>query len=150
MAPVRYVGDTSVIIQAVIAEANSPQVETLLAGLISPGSITQLWIPDYCLVECGNVLWSHVQFKGLAQSDAENYLQWLLRLPLHIASSRKLLPRTLEIAQAQGITVYDAGFLALAEKLACPLITEDAKQATAATKMGLALKPIIDFPPAVP
>lgn len=64
--------------------------------------------------------------------------------------SRKLLPRTLEIAQAQRITVYDAGFLVLAEKPTCPLITEGVKRAAAAIAMGLTLKPITDFLPAVP
>ena len=147
MTPVHYVGDTSIVVQVLVTEANSPRVETLLAGLLMPESETQLWVPDYCLVECGNVLWGHVQFKGMAGAIAEAHLDRLLKLPLHIASSVIRLPRTLQIAMALSITMYDAGFLALAEKLQCPLITEDGKQAKAANAMGLALKSITDFPP---
>ena len=116
MTSLRYVGDTSVVVQALVAETYSPQVKNLLAGLNIPSQPAQLWIPDYCLVECSNVLWSQSRFNGMDQVQVETHLQRLLSLPFHIASSRVLLPLTMKIALSQTITTYDAGFLALAKK----------------------------------
>jgi predicted nucleic acid-binding protein len=58
----------------------------------------------------------------------------------------ELLPRALEIGLNNQLAVYDSVHIALAEKLGLPLITVDAKQATAATASGVVLKPITDFP----
>jgi hypothetical protein len=43
-----------------------------------------LIVPEFCLLECTNVLWKQVRFQGMAQSQAESLVSDLGALPLVI------------------------------------------------------------------
>jgi predicted nucleic acid-binding protein len=144
---VRYVADSSIIAQAVVADSNSPRVDTLLAGLILRPPAAELWTPDLYQVECANVIWKRVKFLGLAEQDGRDLLARLIQLPLVVVQFGPFLARGLEIGMAQNLAIYDSLYIALAEKLNCELITEDAKQAVAAQAAGVRLKSIDDFQP---
>ncbi len=145
--PRRYVGDSSILAQSVIKGPHSPRVDTLLAGLVSQPPAWELWTPDFYLIECANALWKEVRFHGLPQADARSQLSYLTHLAIKITPSSALISRALDIGMAQMTTVYDALYIALADSLSCELITDDAKQATAAKALGVKLTPITDFPP---
>lgn len=140
-----YVLDTSIVVQRLIRDTHTPYVRVLFQRLV--GTDDRLWIPEFCLAECTNVLWKAVRFRGMASNQATTLLTDLAALPLHIVSVRDLLPRALTLGLTHTLPVYDSVFLALAESLSCPLITVDERQSEAATASGLTLKPITDFAP---
>ena len=137
-----YVVDTSVLIQGVIDDSDSARVDTLLTSLDE----NALHVPEFGFIECANVLWKRVRFANMAEEHVKHELQTLLVLPFHVHASPPLLPRALEIGLAQGLAVYDCVHIALAERLNCPLITVDVRQANAAQTARVPLKPIPDFP----
>ena len=50
MSAIRYVVDTSIIIQLLISETDSPRVETLFAGAILPADAIELWTLEFGLL----------------------------------------------------------------------------------------------------
>ncbi len=81
--------------------------------------------PDHWLAEAANVLWSKVIGGDLTASDAEERMAVLLRAPVITAPLAGLLPRAFAIALAHAVTVYDALYVALSERLDIPMITAD-------------------------
>lgn len=143
----RYVGDTSIIAKSFLSEPDTPHVETLLAECFVS---LELWAPENCLIECANILWGQCVFYGKPAQDATGFIADLAALLLVEPATESLLTRAIEIGVAQRISVYDAIFIALAEKLSCPLLTVDNKQAIAARAVGVPIKAITDFAPAPP
>jgi predicted nucleic acid-binding protein len=86
-----------------------------------------LYVPDLFYIEVANVLWKYVRWQGLRAEQAQDYLQQLGQLVLHSTSTADLMGDALTEATAYNITAYDACYLALAQQLAVPLITADAK-----------------------
>lgn len=54
-------------------------------------------------------------------------------------------PRALALGMTHHLPLYDSLYIALAERLACELITVDARQSQTAAASGIALKPVTDF-----
>jgi predicted nucleic acid-binding protein len=138
----RYVVDTSIVIQRLIVEEHTPQVRRLFAQMAQGLVIV---VPEFCLLECANVLWKQVRFQGMPQQTAEHLLNELLALPLQIVSVAQFMPRALQIGLATQLAIYDSLYLALAENFNCALITVDQKQADAAVSTQIAIKNITDF-----
>lgn len=139
-----YVVDASVVIKYFLTEPYTPEVRILVAG-ISHGD--ELYIPEFCSIECVNVLWSNVRFRGLSQTDAEQFVIDMLDLPFQIVPVKNLLPRALQIGLTHQLAIYDSLYIALALDRYFPLITVDDKQLNAALACGVAIKPITDFSP---
>jgi len=137
-----YVVDASIVIQHVVPDTYTVNADELFAQL---GTTLTLHVPEFCLLECANVLWKQVRFHNLTQSEAEDLLDALTGLPLTIIQVMELLPRSLEIGLAHQLAVYDSLYIAMAERLGLPLITADTKQETAARTLGIAITPIADF-----
>lgn len=66
----------------------------------------------------------------------------LIALPLRVVPVSELLPHALALGMTHHLPLYDS---ALAERLACELITVDARQGQTAAASGIALKPVTDF-----
>ncbi len=139
-----YVVDASVVVQYAIAQVYTPEARILVARMYQS---EQLYIPEFCLLECVNVLWKTVRFQGLPQVQAEQMVHELLALPFQIMPIRHLLPRALQIGLSSQLALYDSLYIALALNLNCPLITVDDCQANGAIANGVILKPITDFSP---
>jgi len=137
-----YVVDTSIVIQFLIRDAHTTETRNLFQKL---GKGDELIIPEFCILECTNVLWKHVRFQGMPQSNAEALTEDLLRLPLKVASINNLLKDALKLGLRNQLAVYDSIYIALAKQFGYPLITDDARQANAAQAEGIQLKPIADF-----
>ncbi|MBD2041116.1 type II toxin-antitoxin system VapC family toxin [Microcoleus sp. FACHB-672] len=141
-----YVVDTSVMIQYFITQIHAP-VARVLVSQINQGDL--LYVPEFCLLECVNVMWKQVRFRGLPQTDAEQFIVDLLDLPLQVVRVNTLLPRALlQIGLTHQLAVYDSLYIALSLNLNCPLITVDDRQLNAASDAGVVIKPITDFMPA--
>jgi predicted nucleic acid-binding protein len=142
----RYIVDTSIVIQRLIVESHTPYVIELFYGIIQGD---ELIVPEFCLMECANVLWKHVRFQGMSQSNAESLIANLTSLPLTVHPVTDLLVRGLQVGLKYQLAVYDSIYIALAEKLSLPLITVDVKQEAAAKDTGITLKSITDFTPPI-
>ena len=137
-----YVVDASVVMQYFITDTYTPQVSILLNRL-NQGE--RLYVPEFCLLECANVLWKQVRFQSMPRTEAAQLLIELLALQFQIMPVGNLLPRALQIGLSQNLAIYDSFYIALAESLNCPLITVDQKQAKAAIASNVVIKPITDF-----
>ncbi len=138
-----YVVDASIVIAYLITETYTLQARELFNPLRQPAD--QFWIPEFCLLECTNVLWKHVSFSGMPIETARQNVVDLLALPLAVIATDEFLASALMIALTNRLAVYDSVYVAMAKKLDCPLISVDQKQARAATQSGVMLKPITDF-----
>lgn len=138
-----YVVDASVLIQHFVSEPHTANADALLTQV---GETVELYVPEFCLLECTNVLWKHVRFQGVSQSEAEELVGDIAELNVAVVPPvRSLLRRALEIGLKHQLAVYDSVYIALAEQLTYPLITDDGNQADAALAEGLILKPLTDF-----
>ncbi|GAA6621327.1 type II toxin-antitoxin system VapC family toxin [Scytonema sp. NUACC26] len=130
------------VIQYAIAQTHTAQARALVAQMYQGDT---LHIPEFCLLECTNVLWKEVRFHELSQASAEQIIQELLRLPFQAEFVSHLLPDALQIGLLHQLAIYDSLYIALARYLALPLITVDERQSVAAKASGVIIKPISDF-----
>lgn len=137
-----YVVDASVVIQRLIRDNYSENVKALFRKLVGSD---ELIVPEFCILECANVLWKQVRFHQMPPSDAELLVTDLVALPLKIVPANGLVARGLQIGLAYQLAVYDSIYIALAEQLQLPLISIDTRQQDAALKEKVTLKPITDF-----
>ena len=98
-------------------------------------------------MECTNVIWKQVRFRGMPSTQAEILVHDLVGLPLMLVPITGMLPRGLQIGLKHQLAVYDAVYIALAEQLNHPLITVDGRQEDAAKAEGIQTKPLSDFKP---
>jgi predicted nucleic acid-binding protein len=137
-----YVADVSVIVQHVVTDTYTANVDALFDQL---GETLVLVVPEFALLECGNVLWKRVRFHRLPSDEAATLLSDLIALPFTIIPSATVLSRALQIGLAHSLAVYDSVYIALAEQLHFPLLTTDTRQQIAAEQTGVVIKPITDF-----
>ena len=85
---------------------------------------------DIALAECLNVIWKHTNLlKDLKQEEAIYAIEDLTKLydDLAITPTREIKDQAMHIAISQNITVYDALFIAAAQKINATLYTADKK-----------------------
>ena len=140
----QYIVDASIVVQLLVSETHTAETKALFASIEDRN---KLIVPEFGLLECTNVLWKHVRFHGLQQTDAEQQIQILVALNVVVAPVIGLMPRTLEIGLKHQLAIYDSVYITLAEQLGYPLITDDSRQAIAASAEGITLKAITDFRP---
>lgn len=96
-----------------------------LRGLLPADTIP--WVPDIFYVECGAVLRRWDLNRVLAEEEISTAVDQLLTWPLRIAQVRPLF--RVAWRRRANITVPDAVYVALAEHLGTPLLTDDHKLA---------------------
>ncbi len=139
-----YIVDASVVVQYLVTDTHTVNARALFRSLTKNDKIH---VPEFCLLECANVLWKQVRFNGMLVADADILVFELTMLPLNIANVSIVLNRALEIGVQHQLAVYDSAYIALAERLDYPFVTVDARQAQAARALGVTLKAIMDFVP---
>lgn len=122
--PLAYVVDASVGIKLFIDEEFSRQADALFV-LLTIDPPARLHVPDLFFIECANILWKHVRRYNYPVEKARDDLDVLYSLALHRTSTYSLLRMAFAIAIDQGITAYDASYVALAHHLGVPLVTAD-------------------------
>jgi predicted nucleic acid-binding protein len=93
---------------------------------------------DISLAECLNVIWKHTNLlKDLDPKEANLAIEDLTKLydDLAITPTRELKDLAIHIAISQNITVYDALFIAAAQRMNAPLYTADKKLCEKADKL---------------
>lgn len=140
----QFVIDASVLIQAYVKEEQSDNVLAFLSGLETPGKLT-LHVPEFCLLECTNVIWKHVRLHGMPVQQAKRAIQHLSQLPLTIQPAVEYLEAALMLGIQNGLAIYDALYLALAADLNIPLLTADVRQGEVAQANGILIKSPADL-----
>lgn len=139
-----YVIDASVVIQHLLNESHTANANALFDEV---GQTITVYIPEFCLLECTNVLWKQVRFQGMPVSQADQMVTDLMALAMTLVPISNMLKRGLQIGLTHQLAVYDSLYIALAEALNYPLITVDERQSNAALAEGIELKPLSDFKP---
>lgn len=96
-----------------------------------------LHVPALWTLEFSNVLLTAQRRKRITANDARGLLIRASRLPLHTDNRNVALVEITDLAEAHGITTYDAAYLELAVRLSCPLATQDKALIKAASGLGL-------------
>ncbi|GAB6101317.1 type II toxin-antitoxin system VapC family toxin [Thermococcus atlanticus] len=99
---------------------------------------------EMLLTETTNVIWKNVRiYRNLRREDGEKLLSALELLVdkgvITIKENRKYLRRAFELSVEHNIAIYDALFIAQAQKLNATLVTCDEKQGKVAEKLGISV-----------
>ncbi len=95
--------------------------------------------PELIVVETANALRGYVRSGLIAAADAQGSLVELLEEGIRLTPLRALVLPALDVALERGLTVYDACYAVLAERLGAVLVTADRELAEAtATSVLLA------------
>jgi predicted nucleic acid-binding protein len=137
-----YIVDASVVIEYLVTGPYTPNVRAFFNQITNADRLS---VPEFCLLECTNVIWKQARFSGMSRTDTKELLRVLRTLKLRRAPMKQLLDRTLDIALNNMLAVYDSGYVALALHYGCPLISIDQSQIRAASVEGVMLIPIMSF-----
>ena len=128
--------DTSVVIRLFIGDGPVPEgLETFLLDIERGNAIGVA--PELMWAEAANVLLKKRALDELTDSEADELLSEIIRLPFRQESHIEILPRAFEIAAAESLSVYDSLFLSLAELRSGVVFTADQQLAKAAKKLRL-------------
>lgn len=97
----------------------------------------ELHVPALWHLELPNVLLTAQRRKRISATDAKGLLLRAARLPLMTDSRVIPVIEIADLAQAHGITTYDAAYLELSLRLKSSLATQDKALAKAAQQLGV-------------
>lgn len=129
------VADASALVEYLLRTAPSESVRKVIEA-----EATDIHVPALCDVEVVSALRSALASRRLTEARAFEALETYLDLPLTRSGHEWFVVRMLELRA--NFSAYDAVYVALAEKLAAPLLTGDDRLARSAVKYaGLAVLP---------
>ena len=132
-----WVFDASVTMAWCLDDERTAATDALLRRLAtSPATVPQLWA-----LEVANVLALATRKGRLTIAQRTQFIALLESSPIHVdaTTAGRAFRRILDLADANGLTVYDAAYLALAMRLSVPLATLDQQLRNAATAAGVIL-----------
>lgn len=127
MKPKPMVVDSSVALKWLKPEGEEHAAEARALLDAHEAGRQELTAPAHLLLEVMNALWAHRATAAQIQRAVELLIG--LRMTF-IEADPALLARAAEMAVDHRITVYDAVFAALAERLDCELVTADRQLAS--------------------
>jgi predicted nucleic acid-binding protein len=133
----RCVLDSSVALAWVLPGEGTDATDAVLDEIAADGATA----PGLWPLEIANVLMQAEKARRITQEERRRALTALAALPVHIDpdTAAQAWSRTLDLAEAQGLTLYDASYLELALRLALPLASLDRKLRQAAKASGVDL-----------
>ena len=133
----RCVLDSSVALAWVLPGEGTDATDIVLDEIAADGAAA----PGLWPLEIANVLLQAEKARRITQEERRRALTTLAALPVHIDpdTAAQAWSRTLALAEAQGLTLYDASYLELALRLALPLASLDRKLRQAAATSGVEL-----------
>ncbi len=117
--PERVLVDASVAIKWVVDEPGSAVAALLLER--------RLMAPDLLSSECANILWKKVMLRELTAEEADLAARALEGAEVELVATRPYLAAAAAIAIELDHPAYDGIYLAVAEAMALPLVTADAR-----------------------
>lgn len=132
-----WVIDTSALIRLFVPDGPlHPEVETAFNRAASGTDL--VLAPQLLLAEAANVLLRKQRRGELSSQELRELLQAVESLPIRYCGHESLLLAACTLADAHGLTAYDALYLALAEQHGARLITSDGIMGKVARTIGLA------------
>jgi predicted nucleic acid-binding protein len=124
--PVKCVVDASVGVQLFVEQKYTKQAKKLFSHLESDQS-SILYVPDLFYIECASALLKYVKSNDHEYSivQAEQDLEELRDTRLRKTATYALAKDSLIISLSLELSVYDACYVALANRLSVPLVTND-------------------------
>lgn len=122
-------------------EATSASL-ALLNRLTSEAAIVPaLWPLEVANVTLNNVTLNGEKRSRITRADADEFIMLLhgLRISVEDDIERRAWDEVLRLAREQSLTVYDAAYLELAQRLGLPLATLDKDLIRAAMALGILL-----------
>jgi predicted nucleic acid-binding protein len=133
----QWVLDASVALAWCFPDERSPSTESLLErAAVSPSVVPQLWP----LEVASSLLQAQRRGRILAAQRVQ-FLSMVGTLQIHVdrMTAERAWTEVLAVAEANGLTVYDATYLELAMRLGVPLATMDGAVRAAASAAGVPL-----------
>ena len=131
-----WVIDTSAIIRLYVPDGPlHPELETALNRASSGAEL--VLAPQLLLAEAANVLLRKRRRGELSAQELGELLPALVTLPIRLCEHAPLIFPACALAEAHGLSVYDAIYLALAEQHGARLITSDDALDKVARSLGL-------------
>jgi predicted nucleic acid-binding protein len=118
-----HVVDSSVVAKWILPEPDSSQAQRLISEVALKGE--RLIVLDLASVEVANAIWKLHHRHLITLDEARQFLDKLLRVPVHVEPAVRLLKPALEIAAKHHRAVYDALFVALSQDLGLQGVTAD-------------------------
>ncbi|MEM4229894.1 MAG: type II toxin-antitoxin system VapC family toxin [Thermoproteota archaeon] len=127
--------DSSAIIAFFLREEGWAELSEHMAATMSV---------DHAVKEFYNAVWKAVNTKRISGEDATHVLALFkeyVKRNMQLKREEEYTDKALEIALENGITIYDAIYIALALQEKSPLLTLDDKQRHASKKLGITTIP---------
>jgi predicted nucleic acid-binding protein len=137
-----YILDASVVIEYLVVGSFTANVRALFTQATANDRFI---VPEFCLLECTNVIWKQVRFNGMPITQAQALLKHLKKLPLTRVPAKAALNRALVIGLTHQLAIYDSVYIALASYSNYPLVSVDQSQIRAAASEGVILIPVTNF-----
>jgi predicted nucleic acid-binding protein len=128
--------DTSALLRLFIPDGPVSQDAETALRLVEHGKLALL-APELMLAEAAQVLHKKTLAEIISSKERDDLLEEIVNLPIQYLSHKPLLKRSVAVAETYGLSVYDAIFLALAEKYNSVLVTMDDDLAKAAAKVAI-------------
>ena len=136
MADSSRVLDASVAAKCFIEEHDSGEARRQVLGALD-------WIaPDLIFLEIASVMTKALRAKALTEESAQRAVVSVGLLLAETVPGRELAERAFQLACGHGFSVYDAAYLALAQREGVRLLTADRRLMERAQVAGL---PIVDL-----
>lgn len=132
-----WVIDTSALIRLFVPDGPlHPEAETAFNRAATGADL--VLAPHLLLAEAANVLLRKRRRDELSAQELRELLQAVESLPIRLCEHGPLLFPACALAEAHGLSAYDALYLAVAEQHSARLITNDEGLAKVARAIGLA------------
>lgn len=131
--------DSSLVIATLMPDEISEQTVELLRNAVEAGAV----VPAHWRCEVANGLNAAIRRRRIVAADRDSALRDLGEFGIEIdpETNDHIWGTTLRLADLYGLTVYDAAYLELAQRLRVPLATLDTALAAAARKAGVEVLP---------
>lgn len=90
-----YVVDASVLIEYNVTGPSTPRVQKFFDQITDTD---RLIIPEFCLLECTNVIWKQVRFNDMLETSACDLLNVIHSMKLQRVPMQNLLTQSLRVA----------------------------------------------------
>ncbi len=133
----RFILDCSMTMAWCFADESTSRTTAVMAALEDQEAV----VPIHWPLEVANVLTIAERRKRIAEANSARFIDILNRLPIVVdeQTSKKAFGEVLSLARAWRLSAYDAAYLELAMREACPLASLDASLNKAATGLGIVL-----------
>jgi predicted nucleic acid-binding protein len=129
--------DTSATLAWIYADEVTPSIRSVFEALNEKGA----WVPSHWPLEVANVLQMGVRRARHDAAFRDATLDDLALLPIHLdpETPRQAWGATLRLAERHRLTIYDAAYLELAQRMRLPLASLDDDLREAAEVEGVSL-----------